>query len=59
MNEAKIADLWNKFKDIPTNEADEIDERFYIWKKGTDKMEIWKWFDEESKNGVYWMLNNY
>lgn len=57
--EKDIAELWHKFKDVPINGDDCIDVDFHIWEKGTDKMEVWHWFDENSKNGVVYMLNNY
>jgi len=38
--------LWEKLGDIPTNEDDEIEERFLHFDKGTDKFEIWHWFEE-------------
>ena len=45
-------ELWELFGDVPVNEEDNIDEDFYIWLKGTDKFEIWTWFDEQLPNGV-------
>jgi len=44
--------IWEEFDDIPTNSDDEIEEDFYCWKKGTDRFEIWHWFDEKLPNGV-------
>ncbi len=40
------------FSEIPTNSKDEIEEDFYIWKKATDRFEIWHWFDEKLPNGL-------
>jgi len=48
-----LKDIWNKFRDIPVNENDEIDIDFYIWKKGTDKFLIWHWFDERCPNNLH------
>lgn len=39
--------LWNKLGDIPTNEDDEIEEDFLHFEIGTDKFEIWHWFEEK------------
>lgn len=45
--------LWRKFGDTPVNDDDNIDEDFkdfngeIIFEKGTDKFEIWHWFEEE------------
>lgn len=45
--------LWSEFSNIPVNEDDDtIDESFYIWNKGTDKMDIWHWFDNKYSKGL-------
>ena len=38
--------LWEKFGDIPINKDEEIEEDFLHFKKGTDRFEIWHWFEE-------------
>ena len=41
---------WDKLGDVSVNEDDEIDEDFNVlnttFDKGTDKFEIWHWFEE-------------
>jgi hypothetical protein len=39
-------ELWQKLGNIPTNENDEIEEVFLHFPIGTDKFEIWHWFEE-------------
>jgi len=49
----ELKKLWEELGDIPINEDDDsIDEDFYIWRKGTDKLHIWHWFDEEHPLGL-------
>jgi len=48
----EIEKMWEEFADIPTNSDDEIEVDFYCWKKGTDRFEIWHWFDEKLPNGL-------
>ena len=48
----KLQELWEQFADVPINNNDEIDEDFNNWKKGTDRFEIWHWFDEHYPGGV-------
>jgi hypothetical protein len=48
-----LKELWNKFRDIPITNNDEIDTDFYIWKKGTDRFEIWHWFDDRCPNNLH------
>lgn len=52
VNDVFVENLWKKFGDIPINEDDTIDEDFYIWKKGTDKLDIWHWFDDNHSLGL-------
>ena len=39
--------LWSDLGDIPINNNDEIDQDFLHFEKGTDRFEIWHWFEEE------------
>lgn len=43
--------LWDVLGDIPVNEDDELEKDFdtntgLIFESGTDKFEIWHWFEE-------------
>ena len=42
---AKI--LWEKLGDIPINDEEELDEPFMQFEKGTDRYEVWHWFEEK------------
>lgn len=45
--------LWSEFSNIPVNEDDDtIEEPFYIWSEGTEKMDVWHWFDDKYSNGL-------
>lgn len=38
--------MWEELGDIPVNEkGTKIEQDFYIWKNGTNKEDIWHWFD--------------
>ncbi len=41
---AKI--LWDKLSDITVDNTDCIEHDWYIFKAGTNKIEIWKWFED-------------
>ena len=45
--------LWEQFDDIPINDADEIDEEYMGWPVGTNRFDIWHWFDARWPKGVY------
>ena len=48
----KLVHLWGLFDDIPINEEEEIEEDFLVWPTGTDRFEIWKWFDVHHSKGI-------
>lgn len=52
MRIAELKKMWNEFTDIPINNNDEIEQDFYFWEKGTDRFDIWHWFDEKLPNGI-------
>ncbi len=40
--------LWKEFENIPIGERDDnIDKPFLHFEKGTDRFEIWHWFEEQ------------
>ena len=43
----QLQELWNKLGNIPINENDEIEEQFLHFAIGTDKLDIWHWFDDQ------------
>lgn len=45
--------LWEEFGNIPIDENDNIDQDFYMWRKGTYKFDIWHWFDRLHSKGVF------
>jgi len=55
----ELEELWKDFADIMLNEdCDCIDEDFHIWKKKTQLIEIWGWFDEIHSKGVGYLVDN-
>lgn len=52
-----VEELWDNLADVPIDpETEELDESYYIWPKGTDKEDIWHWFDEHHSKGVAYLL---
>lgn len=48
----ELEKLWEEFADVPIDKDECIDEKFYNWEKGTDRYEIWHWFDEKCPNSL-------
>lgn len=39
--------LWEQLGNIPINEDEELDEDFMDFEKGTDRYEVWHWFEDK------------
>lgn len=50
--------LWKLFDDIPINNMDEIEEEYLGFPIGTNRFEIWHWFDRTYSKGVASLINN-
>ena len=49
--------LWSDLEDVPFNpETECIEENFLCFPAGTDRDEIWHWFDERHSKGVAHLL---
>lgn len=51
-NLKKMEEHWEKLGDIPVNDDGEIQEPFMQYPVGTDREEIWRFFDEFYPGGV-------
>lgn len=63
LKEKALLKLWEDLGDIPVNSNDKIDRSFLHFDKGTNREEVWHWFDDEYsklKTGKSWFkLLNY
>lgn len=50
---ATLPELWSMLGDIPVDEDGNIEEPFMTWEVGTDREEIWHWFDEECPRNLH------
>jgi hypothetical protein len=53
----KTENLWEQFGNIPINDDDTIDQAFLHFEKGTDRFEVWHWF-EDCLNYSPWRYDN-
>lgn len=49
----QLRKMWEEFGDIPIDNDECIESDFYHWPKGTDRYEIWHWFDERCPNNLH------
>lgn len=47
-----LENLWEIFGEIPINDDDQIEEDFLGFEKGTNRFDVWHWFDERYPGGV-------
>lgn len=55
-DDAELEKLWDLFGEIPIDDNDAILEEFLGFQEGTDRIEIWQWFDERYSRGVVSLL---
>lgn len=55
-DDAELEKLWELFGEIPIDDNDMIQEEFLGFPEGTDRIEIWQWFDERYSRGVVSLL---
>ena len=58
MTDEALEKLWLEFGDVPIDENECIDIDWHDWKKGTNRFDIYHWFDEEHSKGVGWLSEN-
>lgn len=51
--------MWELFGDVPIDAEENIDNSFLLWKEGTNRIDIWHWFDEMCPNGLAEDIINY
>lgn len=55
--DTELERLWGEFADVPMNpETEEMEEPFLHFPAGTNREEIWRWFDERHSKGVVYLL---
>lgn len=60
-SDEEIVELWHELEDIPLYE-DEVGNEYLLndwfkFKKGTDRIDIWHWFDGQYSKGIYGLVN--
>lgn len=56
LSKKELMKLWLLFGDIPINDQDEIEEEFFGFPVGTNRFDIWHWFDERYTDGVHALI---
>lgn len=62
LNDENIEKLWRELTDIPFDENENdlvLSEDWFIFDKGTEREDIWHWFDDHHSKGVGWLMNEY
>jgi len=51
--------MWKTLTDVNIDDAECIEQPWFIFPAGTSREDIWHWFDEHHSKGVGWLLNNW
>lgn len=51
-NDEELENAWKLLSEVNINEDDEIVQDFLYWESGTDRQDIWNWFDKKHSKGV-------
>lgn len=57
-----LEEKWDELTDIPFDESDDdlvLSEDWFVFDKGTEREDIWHWFDNHHSKGVGWLMNEY
>lgn len=55
--DAHLEELWAGLEDVPMNpDTEKTEADFYHFPAGTDREDIWRWFDERHSKGVAYLL---
>lgn len=55
--DSEIEALWQALSDVPMNpETEKMEAPFLAFPAGTDREEIWRWFDKRHSKGVGYLL---
>ena len=52
-----LESMWDELEDVPIDENECLDVDWKGWRKGTNREEVWHWFDENHSKGVGWLMN--
>ena len=56
-SDAELEQLWHEFGDVPMDpETEQIEAPFLDFSVGTDREDIWHWFDELHSKGIAYLL---
>lgn len=51
--------LWNEFADVPIDpETEKLEEAYLHFPAGTDREDVWHWFDNRHSKGIGYLLYN-
>lgn len=55
MNNEELEQLWDEFANVAIDEDDCITQDFHTFDTGTDRNEIWQWFDQNHSKGTAYL----
>lgn len=62
LNDENIEKLWRELTDITFDDSENdlvLSEDWFIFDEGTEREDIWHWFDHHHSKGIGWLMNEY
>lgn len=59
IKDKEIEELWGKLSNIPIDENEDIEEEFLHFPVGTNREDIWHWFDKQHSKGVAYLIYDF
>lgn len=53
-----LRQLWRLFGDVQIDDNDLVTEPFMDWPVGTNRFDIWRWFDDRYDGGVHTLMED-
>lgn len=57
LSDEKLEELWDRLSEVAIDEEECICEKFLNFEKGSDREEVWKWFDKLHSKGANYLVN--
>lgn len=59
MSDLNIEEIWMQLSNVTIDDDECIMSPFYIWEAGTNKEDIWRWFNKNHTKGIHYLMYEY
>jgi hypothetical protein len=64
LTDEEVEKIWNELEDVTFVDSEKTSDlvlasKYFIWKKGTRRTDIWRWFNSNHSKGLQYLHNEY